>query len=455
MRRLALASAALASIAGLRLGCDNPNQEGGPGLAAMDAASDGGDSAADGAPNAVLDGGAEADAAGDHSQPDVDATGYEWLFDGAWTSVVTQSGCDTRIGDVSKLKWPGFTWQSCGDGCERADVVNGPTAVVKLARRTTSGSRTSNGEAVIYLVAAIRLPPAVQWAAALPLSTWKPSAIVREYGDSCELGFAGNHAGVLQVIAETSTAALGHVGAGVTMAMPLNSIESLPRHFDFAGGWGRVLATSTLGVSSDLKSAVFNTVHSGAWIESPRGAGNAVFWLDWGPPATSLWVWTQAGGARAYVKQSYHVVAHAQTEQRAVWVGATGDVLNKPYETARLYWSPLKLDPLTVVAETPGPVLPITSRPDPMFASGKWIAMSDAKFAQQRILVIDLSSNEIWAIDTPNSGSAGNAWSTPLALSDTTLVAAHAPNGSSQPTQVFYELIRYDLSKLASFAKKL
>ncbi len=380
------------------------------------------------------------------AQIDVDAPGYQWLFDNAWKAVLTQPSCDVRVGEVTKLKWPGFSWTSCGTGCRRAAAVNGPDAPWKGANRIGSGSRTTKGALTIYLAAGVRLPPGAGWVAALEVPSWKPVSIVRNYGDDCTMSFSRNHTSVFQLLQNDGQATLGQtLSSSVVFASPTHKLGS--RYFDLVGGWGHIAASSVIGVSIDTTSTAFSTVYSSPGpLEHPRGVGQAVLWRDWSGPTASTAVWTKQGGARTLLQASYHVVQHAATDDRVVWVGATGSALpGSDYSTAQLYWSDLKLDPDQIVPKA-GPKLPLKYTPHPLFAAGKWVTMYGNGVSS--VLVANLDTNALWTIPTPPGH-----FRTPLGISSSTLVVADATPGFGQPSQLFDQIVEYDLNQISSFAQ--
>lgn len=393
------------------------------------------------------DGPPPADAPVDVAPLDANAPGYEWLFGDAWTAVPTHADCNAAVADVTKLDWPGFDWQGCGEGCLRAEAVNGPEAIFKGARRVGSGSQHVGGELMLYLAAGVRLPPALQWAAAISPKDWRPVSILRTYGDECTPSFSGNYTQVAQILAGDGKATLAHVTtSGVILASPPAPLTSPRRYFDFDGGWGYISGQATVAVSHQLDSTVFTSVYSSSgYAEIPKGVGAGVFWRDWTNVAR-LFVWTKAGGPRPLVQGAFSVTAFAVNSGKLAWLAATGDPLQGIYDSVHVHSSPLQLDPDLVVPSA-GIVVPVSGLAEPMHLAGSWVVMRDLG---TRILLVNLSTKEVWGIDAP----VGH-YQTALGLSETQLVVADSPPAVIQPSQNFYNIIRYDLSKLSSYATKL
>lgn len=388
------------------------------------------------------------DAPTDTATLDADTAGYEWLFGDAWTPVETLPGCDSAVADVKKLAWPGFVWESCGEGCQRSDAVTGPKMVFKGAASTGSGSKLVDGELVLYLAAGVRLPPAAQWVAALRASDDSVLSILRTYGDNCTPSFSGRYTRLIQIHGGVGKAALLHATAsGVTQAAPLASTSSPSRYFDLDDGWGPIRGQAWMGISEQSDSATFTHVYSAPGTANfPKGLGKAVFWRDW-TNAARLHVWTKAGGPRKLVEGPYHALAFAVAPDRLAWLAVTGDPLFNVFTSAALHSSPLALDPDALVLE-PGIPLPIIKFGEPMYLAGKWVVIAGDGGLQQ--ILVNLDTKEVWGIDAP----AGH-FQTPLGVSDTTLFVTDSPPGSVQPSQKFHHLLRYDLAKLPAYGKKL
>ncbi len=171
-----------------------------------------------------------------------------------------------------------------------------------------------------------------------------------------------------------------------------------------------------------------------------------MYWRDWTDLAR-LHVWTKAGGPRKLVEGPYFATAFAVAPGKVAWLAVTGDPLFDVFTSAALYSSPLALDP-DAVSPGPGIPLPIIKFGEPMYLAGEWVVLPDDGGVRQ--LLVNLETQEVWAIDAP----AGH-FQTPLGLSETTLFVTDSPPGVSQPSQNFYNLIRYDLAKLPAYGKKL
>lgn len=378
---------------------------------------------------------------------DADTTGYEWLFDDAWSPVETLPGCDSAVADVKKLAWPGFLWESCGEGCQRSEAVIGPKKVFKGAASTGSGSKMVNGELVLYIAAGVRLPPAVRWVAAVRGSDDSVLSILRTYGDTCEPSFSRRYTRVASIMGGGKAALVHATPSGVVSAAPLTPL-SPPRHyFDFDDGWGAIAGQTSLSISDQFDSANFTHVYSAPGTANiPKGVGKAVFWRDWTSDAR-LHVWTKAGGPRKLVEGPYHALAFAAAPGKLAWLAVTGDPLFDLFTSATLYSSPLALDP-DALTLGPGIPLPIIKFGEPMYMAGKWVVIPDDGGVRQ--ILVNLDTKEVWAIDAP----AGH-FQTPLGISDSTLFVTDSPPGSVQPSQNFYNLFRYDLAKLPAYGKKL
>lgn len=391
------------------------------------------------------------------AKPDVDVPGYSWLGDQHWKPVATFPECDVRVVNGPHPDWPGFAWTSCGAGCERAEVVRGPPATFKGAERFGSRNVVTKGDVVLTITAGVRQDPSpgTAWAMTLNARTLAPLALLGEFSANCSRSFTGESTNALEVSPFQGSSGF-HL-----FQLPLSPgavIHSLPPLVDVGrliardSGWMRLVGNAVLSESTDLSSTAFTTVHTtqGAAYR-PIPAGQAVVWVEWGARGT-LGAWSKQHGGRTLVSSTaYHAAHVAYGDGRLAWLGVTGTMAPLGgYDSATLYWAPFA-DQSQLTAPAGSMVLPVKSSVDPMVMSGDWLVMGEGGTSLPLgLLVANLKAKELWKIP----GVTGEQVSSLAVFDDTLLVAASLP-GQIQPSQYYSDIVRYDLTKLPSFASKL
>ncbi len=392
------------------------------------------------------------------AKPDVHVPGHAWLGHSAWKPVTTFPECDVRVAESELPPWPGFSWKSCGPGCERTDVVVGPAAVFKGAQRFGSRSVLAGNEVILTLVGGVRNDgaPGIAWGMTIDARTEVPLGFVGAFKANCGMNFQGfsTNALAIRVIGAGEVAKVVHAPLKPTDSLVWASPEITHNGTLIArnSGWMELRGNAVLGESPLLASATFKTVHtaSGAAYRAIP-AGEAVAWVEWGTRAT-IGAWSQKHGGRTLVQDpTYHAAHFASGPGWLAWLGVTGPKAQTgSYETATLHWASFSGDPKTVAGEN-SVALPVKFSVEPMVGGSNWVAMRHATAKPPRsVLVVNLVDKSVWSI----LETAGN-YATPLAVFDNTLLVANASAGSIQPAQYYDELIRYDLTKLSAFATKL
>lgn len=391
---------------------------------------------------------------------DVDLPGFDWLGDPAWKPVSTLPGCDVRVADGGVLPpWPGFLWKSCGAGCERAEVVAGPSAVFKGAQRPGTRGVLVGSDYVLTISAGVREAnkPGIAWGMTVNARTGTPIAFLGEFSAKCLVSFPGlsTNALALRVNGAGATVQVAHVpiqpGGSVAWASPVftnNVGEFIAR----SSGWMELRANALLRQSPALASTAFTTVHTipGAAYR-PLPLGETVAWVEFGSRLT-IGGWSAQRGGRTLVQDpNYHAAHFAAGAKWLAWVGVTGSQANLgSYDTARLYWAAFDSDPESVTAQS-SISLPVANSVEPIVGGGDYVAMQAGTAAlPSRIIVVNVVDQATWTIDGSLDG-----YDTPLAVFDDTLLVMRATPGLVQPAQYYDELMRYDLKQLSSFGKKL
>jgi hypothetical protein len=379
--------------------------------------------------------------------------GYAWLFDDSAWKPLANTPCDLREADLAKVRYPGHAWTPCGSGCRRATVLPGSGVEYRGAKLNSTGARQHGGDIQVFLLGGVRFPPAVALAESFALGTDAPASLLALYGDNCLIGFTRGRGRTFGILLSENFGGDGTEWWGLAPLSPGEPIvwPQPPRKLkdysllDFEGGWGAMIALSSLAVGFDLTSTDFQTVFSSpAYQRGVRARGEAVVWADWTGGRAVLRGWTAKGGSRVLAQGPWDVVNLDVSDTRLVWVGGTGpDTLSGSQETARLYWSWRKLDPDEIDIQS-SVELPVSVSANAMATHGKWAAIR-----KSGILVADLEANALWRI--PNQD--GHLMDV-LAISDSELLLADNSSGI-QTGQHFDDLVRYDLSKLADYAEKL
>ncbi|MCB9577334.1 MAG: hypothetical protein H6717_09950 [Polyangiaceae bacterium] len=379
---------------------------------------------------------------------------YAWMFDpDAWTPVASIPECDVREADVSKLEWPGFQWTACGSGCLEADVVGG--SKFHGARENGASARVEGGRLLAFLTVGVRFPPSSEVLEVVDIEAGKLMSAVVEHGDDCSTQFLGRFAtrGLKIVPAGASHFYIGLAGTqlGQAAAWPLPALVGDQAPFDFDGGWGVLSGLAAVKLTTDFaSSSALTTVYSSPGYQTDViGYGPAVAWVDWQVPHRVLRGWTKQGGTRVLVQAPYHVVDVALSAQRIVWLGATGtSLVENGYETSALYWSPNALDPDNIVPST-GIPLPIHSDPGLFATAGPWAAVKHCvALGDCETLIVNLDTKAVWKLAHRPGREA-----TVLGMSDKTLLLAEAPYPPGEIGDLLFDrLLRYDLTKLQSFA---
>ena len=319
------------------------------------------------------------EAAGFDVDPET-AAAYPWLCDAsAWKLTDTAYSCDVYVGDVDKLQWPPFAWESCGTGCRVAPVLQGPNRALVWGR--LSHARVAHGVVEMGLSLQLELSSSLQLAASLNLDAGVTSVVRTKTGTGgCQALLQGDRTSRLFVISpvgDYDTMQLGVLpirpeDSAEWLVPPVSDMQSF-KGFELDEQWGMEVGNGSIhlgklaGSSSDTEM-----IHTSSYITNTTGFQDLVYWTDWKYPYAVLNSWTRARGVQTLVQGPWNVIKAIAHEDKLVWVGAHGPNTDSgSYEAVELYWSPFTTDPAEIIVHS-GPSLPVEYTIQRVVAAGDW-----------------------------------------------------------------------------------
>lgn len=353
-------------------------------------------------------------------------------------------------------KVPRRTWKTCGSGClEAPTILPGLPPVNAVYTGVTGAER---GGEIYYHVAVASLESDSGYGLheLARLSDDAPLAVVRTGPDCVNVTgmFSPTLFATLQRTRPGSLLSVGRasttLGAPVVYAAPGFDIESGANQlFDLDHHWGSIRNSTTVDIALDPASTQMTAVYSTPSIAVyPATRDDVVAWADytdWSPShRAGAAVWTPTGGALRLIQgESGDVVKVAITEDRLVWMEATGlSAASGLYESGQLFYSPRTVDP-SAVQRLIGPVIPHTELAiQDLIAYGDLAAMVVSDNSGVGVVVANIMTGQTWFIPA----RPGKYFFNVMAMdAKSLLLKEYDASGSSQYMDT---LVRLDLAKL-------
>jgi hypothetical protein len=292
-------------------------------------------------------------------------------------------------------------WEPCGPGCRMRPAVP-PGLPDHVAERSASAAQAVDGR--LYLRTSL-VGPDVRYEIVERSDVAAPELVLR-MSRSCHVSGAKADAALLIEVFREPAAHLVAVYSPASggLAVHAKSFDvALPLVGWYAdgGAWGFVDAE---GVHRAEGGELERIASASDWLLSPRAAGGAVAWIDWGTQPARVVQWPSGGRAVAG-----DVAAFAGIGETIALLEVDGaDARGGSYESARLRWPEGELDVTGQVASTAR--IAIDEHHVGLTTPGDGAAIAPAFFRIGR----DSSELERWSPPAGHhcdlAGAAGGRW---------------------------------------------
>lgn len=372
-----------------------------------------------------------------------------------WQSVATLPNCSVHVArDAAKVS-PRHVFTPCGEGCEVASVLPGDTP--GLAYTLGTAARASSAGLNVSLSQVLVSEPATSLLTTYMFGEGHPNLLMLVRGN-CRTQMAGRASPQLLYVFPPAGEAVFKVGwleAADSQAVQWlgDTTTRLLSAFDYGSSWGGIEGFAETFVAEAPLSISLTSVHqSQGLVTMAAGDVGLAAWGEWSGAEGRVLGFAPGKPVTAVATGSWYPALVGVSSTRVAWLGATGPgVADGTYASARVYWCSRTstLGPCTV---TEGPALPVRAATGVLAVYDRWLALTAC--------ATEGSGCDIYLVDT----SAGTAHRFTrvsqdhgvqvIGVSTDQLFAADfAPAERGTPT--FGHIVRYDLSKLSSFAVQL
>jgi hypothetical protein len=335
-----------------------------------------------------------------------------------------------------------------------------PTSGTAWGALLGTSARVVGGQLRLTVSARIATTPATfvlaTYGYASPTSDAAPIAVLAETG-ACFAQVAGRASpNLYKLFPLNGDEVFRFAWLGETAAPKLTWLPQAPTSplelFDTGARWGGIESFADVRVASSADSLTMDSVYeSSGTLRAPAGSEGAAFWSEWRADSGQGQVlsWEPKGGVVALAKGAWVPARVGASLTRIAWLGATGErAFEGAYESAKLYGC-RRSSPLEACEPDASVTLPITSSSGVLSVSDRWSALTGCSGASCDVLVADRSDGSLYRLK-PEKGHGIEV----LGISETELFAADFGT-ETRGTPDFDAILRFDLSKLESFATKL
>ena len=371
----------------------------------------------------------------------------------AWDHVKTLPGCSTAVAREPALAWPGFAFESCGEGCRAARLL--PPGMTGEAAVLGAGGRVVDGEFRLSLTIRTVEAPLVQVLGTFAFGSGSAKTLIAETGSDCLAQFAGRTSPQVLFLVPPRAAnppfQLAWIESGSSsVRWPEPPVETTIETFDFGTSWGRMAGRGAILVADSPLSTTLSSVYEANGIlYHPTGDDGWLAFTEWTGSEGRILAWRKGQRASVVARGAWHPGRFGMARNRFAWLGATGPRVEEgAYESARLYFCTVNesLEPCSVEE---GPALPFPTSDGTIALQGRWVALTGCS-EDCDVYVFDRESRALYRVRRahPNHGVEL------LGVSETELFVAEYLPGH-RGNSAFDGLVRFDLTSLESIATRL